>query len=359
MTLQDILRERSREFLDAIQNTKIQLEKLRGERQAALDRARQSRADADAKRVTANDHANSVRVIEAQVVELERQIQELRSRLNARQAELKRSRDQQLAISSAISEQRKRERSELGAADNFDEEIEKTEKALDRDHSRLLEARRSALPAYLDYVWGRLLEHSRGSEQRRAAVDTRQRFEQERHQTPELASLWEAREEWKRIVNSTAPTLVIQTARSELARVERELETRFPGLWDALAGESAVTETEELFFRTVDATSSTSIPLPIPNETWKAIADGQAGNEEQLAMRLVWALAKAMPPSESESQLDPDGPHPSFVTKKSADEVELMDPLVLELPRGGRVSLILSPLPAEAHEAFANENSNN
>lgn len=357
MTLQDILRERSRELLDAIQNAKNQLEKLRGERQAALERARQSRADADAKRATGNDHANSVRLIEAQVVELERQIQELRSKLNERQAELKHCRDEQLEISSAIAEQRKRERTELSAADSFDDGIEKTERALARDHSRLLEARRSALPAYLDYVWGRLLEHSRGAEQRRAAVDTRQRFERERHQNPELASLWEAREEWKRIANSAAPTLVIQTAKSELARVERELETRFPGLWDALAGEAAVAETEEVFFRTVDATSFTSIPLPIPSETWKAIADGQAGNEEQLAMRLVWAMSKAMPPSDSESILDPDAARPSFVTKKPADEVELMDPLVLDLPRGGRVSLILSPLPAEANEALANEDS--
>jgi len=216
MTLQDLLRAHSREASDSIQHTKTEIERYRREKQAALERARQARADADAKRGASDEQSNSVRLVQSKISEIERQLQELRSRLQERQEELKRCQQQQTEIASQISEQRKRARSEDDAAETFEGKVAEAEAALRRDAGRLRDARRAALSAYLAELWKRVLEHSASAEQRSVANDTRRQFEQQRHQDPELASLWEAREEWKKIVSSSAPTLVLKTAKNEL-----------------------------------------------------------------------------------------------------------------------------------------------
>ncbi|MFI5399075.1 MAG: hypothetical protein ACHQ9S_26385 [Candidatus Binatia bacterium] len=355
MTLQDLLRTHSREAIDSIQQTKTLIDRYRRERQAALERTRQARADADAKRGVSDEQSNSVRLVQSKISEIERQLQELRSRLEERREELKRCQQEHTETEFQISEQRKRERNEHDEAEALERKVTEAEAALQRDADRLRDARRAAVSAYLDELWKHLLEHSASAQQRSVATDTRQKFEQQRHQDPELASLWEAREEWKKIVSSSAPTLVLQTAKTELARVENEINTRFPGIFDALTVDRGLAEIEELFFRQEGDAGTVWMPLPIPMAVWKAIEEGGSTLPEQVGMRLVWSIAKAVSPSTHSSEFGAQGAHGYFTTDRLPEAVIKADPVVLQLPGGGRVDLILSPFPPELAEVFGDE----
>lgn len=354
MTLEEILRSRCRDVALALDRAGQVAEETRRNRSAALDRVRRAREEAERLRAGGDERRKSTGILQSKIADLEEQLARLQARITELQRELQESDDARTAAERQVAEQRKLERSDTELAERLAREIESAEASLARQRGHLRDARRAALADYLDRLWGRLREVFESHESRREAVEARQRLEKERHQDAEIASLWEAREEWRRILASSGPTMVVKTARAELERIETALESRFPG---ALAASSspAASEIEELFVAALPGALSAWIPLPIPLEVWRSIESGGRGLPETIAMRLVWALTRNIRPSEHDGVFFAGDHYCGFATTCPERELTTIETVLLDLPSGGSVSFLLSPLPQEVADVISQD----
>lgn len=352
MTLIDILKDRTRGILDSIKNLNASLEKLQAERRLTINRISHARSAIEAKVAVVSEREKTVKVAQAKVEELDRQLQEIRDRLKERMLDLERLRQERVEASEAVSEERNGERGELHRAESLQQEIFRLEEQIAYESGRLREARSDALTVYLSYLWKRLVEHSSHSEQRLKAVEVKSIFESQRHSDIGVANLWEAREGWKNIAASRSPTLVLQTAKAEISRIEGELEAKFPGILEALAGGGPVSEAEVLFYREIASEGLMAIALPIPMDAWNAIENGKIGPEESLAMNLVWMLARSESLVDADAKFEIDNGQVVFVTKKSSKDLDEVGFTSIQLSGGNSVSFILSPVPNEVAEVM-------
>jgi hypothetical protein len=355
MTLDEILRSHCRDVAQALDRSGQLAEEARRNRVAALDRVRRAREEADRLRAARDERSKSSQILQSKIADLEDQLAGLQARIKGLQRELRESTDAAAISERQVAEQRKLERTDAELADRLAREIEAAETSLERERARLRDARRAALAEYLHRLWGRLREVFESHESRREAVEARRRLEEQRHQDAELASLWEAREEWRRILASSGPTLVIKTARAELDRIEAQLKSRFPGALDVTLSAQAPSEIEELFVASRRGHLSAWVPLPIPLEVWRNLEAGGRGAAETIAMRLVWALARSVPQSAHDGAFFATDLYCGFATACPEQELTRIATVVLELPTGGSVSFLLSPLPAEVADVVSQE----
>lgn len=355
MGLDDLIRSRSREPSDALARLEQELDRNRKERASALDRARRSRAEADRLRSVSTEREATARKIQSQIADLEEQLQQLRARIEARQSELRECSDALSEVDRKVSEQRKLDRSDTDRAEALATEISNAENALERERGRLREARRAALADYLQALWGRIKEVSASHETNRSALEARRNLEAQRHQDPELASLWEAREEWRRIVQTSGPSLVVKTARTELDRIDQQLEARFPGALQASQGNQGLSEIEELFLAPRPRDGGSWIPLPIPLSIWRSIERGDHGADEALGMRLIWALSRALPPSRYRGGFFAGDFCCGLSTDAAESDLAQIESIGFPLPGGASVAFILTSLPREVVDVIADD----
>jgi hypothetical protein len=302
-----------------------------------------------------DERSKSTRILQSKIADLEDQLAKLQGRLEGLQRELKESVEAGAGVERQVSEQRKLERADTDLAETLAREISQAEASLERERGRLRDARRAALAEYLDGMWQRLQHLLESHEDRKEAIESRRRLEKQRHEDAELAALWEAREEWRRILSSSGPTLVVKTAKAELNRIEAEIESRFPGALGAASSGQTLSEIEELFAGTRRGELSAWIPLPIPLEVWRHLEAGGRGVPETLAMRLVWAFARHVPPSRYKGAFFAGDLCCGFATACSEQELTRSEAIVLHLASGASVSFLLSPLPPEVAEVVSED----
>jgi predicted nucleic acid-binding Zn-ribbon protein len=357
MGLEEHLRARCLDPLDAISRAQQSLDEKRRNRVAALERAQRARDEASRLRGAVTERESTARTIQTQIADLENQLQQIRLRIESRKQELQECVDAQSEVGREVAEQRRLERTDSELAESLVLQIGEIERSLETQNSRLRDARRAALTDYLDSLWRRIEEILASHESTRAAVDARRNLERERHEDSELASLWEAREEWRRILQTAGPSMVVKTARAELEQIEAKLESRFPGALSASGSNRSLSEIEELFVapRSGDSQHGSWIPLPVPLDVWRSLERGARGNSEVLAMRLIWAFARALPPSNYPGGFFAGELCCGLVVDASPSDLAKIDAVNFSLPTGESVSFILSPLPPEVASVVAQD----
>lgn len=355
MGLEDVLRSRCRDSFDALSRLEQELDQRRRDRAAALERARRAREEVDRLRSSSAEREATVRRIRSQISDLEDQLQQLQARIEARQSELRECEAAYSEIARSVSEQRKLDRTDTDLAEALITEISNAEKALERERARLRDARRAALGDYLEALWERMRELAASQESNRSALEAHRNLEVQRHQDAEVATLWEAREEWRRIVQTSGPSLVVKTARAELDRIEAELEARFPGALRASQVRQGSSEIEELFVAPRPRGRGSWIPLPIPLAIWRSIERGDRGAEEALGMRLIWALSRALPPSKHRGVFFAGDFCCGLSTEANENDLTQIESVALSMPGGMSVAFILSSLPPEVANVVAED----
>ncbi len=357
MVLSDYVRNRSREPLDAIRELDRLTEQHRRDRAAAEQRARRDRDEADRLRAVLEERNASRKQFETMANEVRQQISLLETRLKEREAELGKASDLVKETENLIAQQRRSAEIEYSTAQGLIQELAKCEQERARQQRRLAEARRSALNECLGDQWARMVELTRSQEHRLHLIAARNALDAARHDDPEVSALYEARTEWKRILASPVPSLVMNSARAELERVESELDKRFPGCLALDPKAVSVDEIEELFFSISEPGLETVslVHLPFGGDTWDSVSRGDGDPRAHLAVRMAWALITTLGLSSDNAEFVREGAR--CVVRVNRNLARVTDTVTLPLPQGGTVSFIMNPLPNEVREAFNDEDT--
>jgi hypothetical protein len=278
--------------------------------------------------------------IEAQIAELHARLAPLRADAEKAQEVLDQAREQ-------IGACRTSEKTQVKESDEFRRKITAVEDELRRIDARLVEERRRAYGGYVQDVWRRLLDMDAKEHEHREARSERRRLEDQRHKDPKVADLWEAREEWKRIVDSSVPTLVRAEATRQLEKVEGQIDQLFPKALSVSGTDGVIEDICEIFYECVPGEKTIWLGLPVLPSIWDQPADGQSTAAEDLAIHMVWAFARAFPPCQKQSRVSRGDWCWRFALNGLMDEIRDADPVVMELPGGGRASFLFSELPSE------------
>lgn len=354
MTLLDYVRDQSRETQDAIANVDKAIERLELEKRDSDLAARRARDEANTKRAIIDERKRTLGEATRRVQDLEGQIRALQVRLNERIDEERLARVSVQTVEQELGELHRANQDKLAIAKAGDEKITKCQAEKLRHRQRLMEARRSALTSYISDLWSRLIAVDESQEALGEKLLALQAMRKARHEVPKVAGLAEAREEWLRIVSSAVIPSVKNTARSELQKIEDELARLFPGALEVERRAPGRAEIEELFYSQLDGEREAWLILPIPGAIYLELETGGVEREHDLAMRLLWALTRAVPFAGAAGF---ELRHGRTVLRTSRDEVELSDALELQLGNECSVSFIVSPLPSEVQEALRDEDT--
>jgi hypothetical protein len=202
-----------------------------------------------------------------------------------------------------------------------------------------------------------MLELTASQEDKKRGHEARRALEEARHRDARVGGLWEAREEWRRILSGPLSVLVRTTAQEALKRSEAELEKLFPGALDAALEESSNDEIAELYYKPNSADGALRLFLPVAESAWKSMAAGGHGVESALASQLFWQFAKSLPVKMDNSEYLVEDGRCLLRTGLGEQAIGEVGTVRVSLGLGGSVAFILSPLPSEILEAMGDEDS--
>ena len=358
MTLGELVREQTRTVRDLLESSAREMEELKTRRATALAQIQRTRREIGTLKELEVECAATMRPLESMVADLERaindlqsQIERLRDRAIEFKAALKETRETHEEVEGQLAAERKAERRDQQHAEELAHELAKVGQGRAQQRARLGDEQRKAFATYLDRIWRRLCDLSRQEEELRGGREALKELERQRHDDPHIAVLWEARQEWAYIEQSTAPALVRNTARSKVAEIEEELNTRFPNALAAAQRGGPSSELEELYFVSGDG-GAVWVPLPLPVGVWSSCESRAPDFEHDLVARIVWALARVFPPSQYASRFVNVQGLRGLAARCSAETLQEADGLRIELPAGGTVAFLFSPLPGELAEVI-------
>ena len=223
------------------------------------------------------------------------QISVLTSQLNEIRTELDRVKSERSQIDQRFIEMRRDGDDIRRKKNEIEKEIATKSNDVFRCKSRILQAKRGAYESFLEASWEKVLSLLGTSEAVASSRASYEALQSARSSDTSVATLWEAREEWIRILRSAIPQLVKETAQRELTSLEENLKTRFPGALEYEVDASSQSGQLLEFYWWSTKKGNRCIALPIPLRVYNRIGEGHLGDEEKAAMYLYWAFNPLCP----------------------------------------------------------------
>lgn len=290
MTLNDFVRQLSRDHEYAISEELKKIEKLNKVRESEEDKSRKLKEEIGLNHRYVSERSLSLKSIMATIDELKRQLRDLHKRLDEKSDELALAQTEVAGIQDKSGNiQKDLIRAEDSIA-KISSSIIECELAKTRFQEKLNEAKITALQEYVKDIWKHILEMLYSQEDRKKILESRAKLEKAINDNPKIANLFEARTAWKNIITGQNHPLIKEKAKSELANIEDELSALFPG---SLEIENQTTENgiiEELFYGLKNGDAY--IYLPIPSREWNVFTEGRPARVSNLVANIIWALIK-------------------------------------------------------------------
>lgn len=358
MNLQDIVREQTRPISDLLKGTEKEIEDHLRNQVSAEARERELKREAGEMQPAISERERTLRDSQLKVQEIERQIAELQARLRERKKENERAETEHHASREESTQKLREAARARKEAEHWERKVAEGRERTTHHQRRLQEERRASLHKYLDGLWKDLVELEReatGGNEARAALE---RLTRARHDDARVAEMWEARQEWLRIAQSAGPPPVRETARREVQTIEADLEKQFPGALTAASTRSP-DELMELYVFPREA-GGYWLPLCLPAQVSGSLSAGDSGPSEALAARLLWCFARAIEIRQAEpwrSRFEVRDGYVAMILDSAHEESRDQPTLALPVAGGGRVTFILSELPAQIRGAVSDENT--
>jgi hypothetical protein len=111
---------------------------------------------------------------------------------------------------------------------------------------------------------------------------------------------------------------------------------------------------EELYYL-IDSDGLLRIVIPIEEQVWGGISEGDTGAEANCAMRMVWEMISGLGLKSSDGEFRFEKGYCMFVTNAlNADEMSVQE-FTLRLKNSATLRFRFSPFPAQVQEALLYE----
>lgn len=361
MTLQDTIREQTREIVDVLALVDGRRKDVISGRAAAEDRIKRASTEISRHRTLENERKRLVteaedRLKEAQdkLDEIERQRQEILERLIEKrdakeQAEelLKESRQETERAFSIVRTETERRDKEVRLLHEI--EAEKVQ-----HESRLRDAYRLSVDIYVRDIASQVEQAFAGEEERNRRLIAADEFKKARHEDPHIGDLCDQRDQFRELIRFTTVPTVAETLRRELARVEQELDRKYPGALSIDEKVPSVMLVEELYYL-VGPDGLLRVVLPITEQVWNGIRSGETGVEATCAMRMVWEMISGLGLKSRDGEFCFENGYCMFTAKDlGADDMSIRE-FTLRLKNSAALTFRFSPFPAQVQECLLYE----
>ena len=300
MTLQDTIREQTREIADPLSLVEIRRKDVISGQAAAEDRIKRASTEITGHRALENERKRLVAEAEERLKEMqdrldeiERQRQDILERWaekrDAKEQAEKLLRESRLQTERALGVVRaEQDRKDKDAAVLNEIEAEKR-----KYESLLKDAYRRSVDIYLRELEKRIEQAFAGEEERNRRQLAADEFKKARHEDNYIGDLCDQRDQFRELIRLATVPGVADALRRELARVEQELDRRYPGALSIDEKVPSIMSVEELYYL-IDPDGLLRVVLPISEQVWNGISKGEAGAEATRAMRMVWELISGL-----------------------------------------------------------------
>jgi hypothetical protein len=224
-----------------------------------------------------------------------------------------------------------------------------------RYEGQLKDAYRRSVDMYLRELEKRVEHAFAGEEERNRRQLAAEAFKKARHEDNFIGDLCDQRDQFRELIRVATVPAVADTLRRELARVEQELDKRYPGALSIEEKMPSVMSVEELY-HLIDSEGLVRVLLPISRKVWDGISRGETGPEATCAMRLVWEMISGLELKSSDGEFCFENDHCMFVaTGLNADDMTIRGDFTLRLRNSATLTFRISPFPAEVQEGLLYE----
>jgi hypothetical protein len=356
MTLQDTVREATRELSDRVDYIKSRCERIESEKAAAEERWKHLSTEITLCRQREDGLRRQSQQLHGVQDEIQRRLDELdqqRSILvdsllaerakaeQARQAlhDEKHSEDTVREKLSAAELQIANAKQQLAEADNNRlEALDELTTVLRETLQRTLTASSAAVAtaSVADPTW---LEQKRNIDKLHAA----------RHEDPAgVGSLCEQREQYLSLLGHATVPEVRDTIKAALAGVEQQIDSMFPG---SLSPRSTETTADILeIYSFLNRQGRVSILLPMNVGTWQAISSGETGPQIDALMLTLWHMVRGLGLRPDQGEFAVLHGFPRYDSAFDAGFLPLLEGFRVALPSGRKIEFRFTQLPNELRE---------
>jgi hypothetical protein len=220
--------------------------------------------------------------------------------------------------------------------------------------SRLRDAYRRSVDIYVRELERRVEQAFAGEEERNRRQAAADAFKKARHEDQHIGDLCDQRDQFRALIPQATVPAVADTLRRELERVEQELDKKYPGALSIEEKVPSILLVEELYYL-IDSDGLLRIVIPIEEQVWGGISEGDTGAEANCAMRMVWEMISGLGLKSSDGEFRFEKGYCMFVTNAlNADEMSVQE-FTLRLKNSATLRFRFSPFPAQVQEALLYE----
>jgi len=359
MTLQDIVRDHTREIMDAVNFVGRRRTDLLGELASAEERLKRASSEITRNRTLEGERKRHVSEVERKVQDIQQKLEEIerqRTELLDRLLEVRAQKEEEERL--LVEAKRTTEKAQALIKDAQDTRASAGRKLRDVDEertrfeSRLGDAYRRSLDLYLTETSKRIDQAFAGQEERERRLAALEAFKQARHEDPRIGDLCDQRDQFRQLLEMATVPGVNEAMQAALTRIEGELQDRYPG---SIALEDTVPDLgliEELYYFSDDEGKG-CILLPLSEADWRAVASGNPVKSATRAARLIWDMIQGTTLKPSDGEFCLRGKFCLFVANCSAEELAALDGFNLSTSESTSLTFRFSSMPPEIQEALS------
>lgn len=361
MTLQDTIRECTRDAADSLALVDRRQKDLISGQLAAEERIKRASTEITGHRALESERRRLVteaeerlKEVQAKLDEIERQRQEALERW-AEKRDAKEQAERLLKESRSETEK---------ALDIVRRETESRDKGVEvlsgidaeklQYEVRLRDAYRRSVDIYIRELERRVEQAFAGEEERNRRQAAAEAFKKARHEDQHIGDLCDQRDQFRALIPQATVPAVADTLRRELDRVEQELDRRYPGALSIEEKVPSLMLVEDLYYLT-DSDGLLRFFVPIEEQVWRRISDGDTGAQASCAMRMIWEVISGLRLESTDGEFRFEGGYCMFVANDlSADEMSINE-ITLRIKNSATLRFRFSPFPAQVQEALLYE----
>lgn len=339
-TLQNSLKARATITAD-IKSREQSIQELNEQRKRLATEASNKKAQVRSSRQRATDIESELDSLNQQLEELERQKSELVEKIIVVQESHE-----------GFLEERRAEAEEVHRIERDIQRAEKTISSIEHEIDELRDELKGlgekirtetsmSLIQYNKEIESQLLSIKHVAPEKEKSKQSLESLLRARKENQEIRSMWEAREEWKGIQDTSNIPQIKETAKREIESINARIEETFPGALSAEVNQEGDDTIVELFYLQ-DDDDYYVVFLPISEHVWQAIQEGKNRDREELAAKVFWSFAQA-----GDANYEFRYGSITLVVKYEPEELSLE----LEFPTN-KVEFIVSELPEAIQEAI-------
>jgi hypothetical protein len=342
MTFTEILRMQTRETRDAFKLCTDTIKRTGRQHKSELIRIEILQRDIEQKNFRLEQINNQVNNIQNQIEDLLNQQQSLQNELYN------------------LEEERLMIYKEKHTAHNISEKLQHKIQQLVNEKLQIkkkqISKQRDAIRFYIEGLEGRLVDRVTTQERISERVMSQKKFEKARHEDPEVMRLWEERLELKNLLEMARVSTIRGQLTNQIKKIEREIDSRFPGVLQRETNYDNNLQTEEIFFFS-NGSNKLYILLPITPKKWMSLQTGIIDVQASSTLRLIWAIAGSLGLNGKNARIYNFCEFFTLEISKDLFESSEHTNISMPLPGNGEVSFVLSKLPKNIMEAIRHEDS--